>query len=159
MQRSFLIATLGLAALMILASSSLGAQQRPDDAAAAHSPVVSTAIPRWSKIYIDPMPEGFDQYIKTAIQRQNVPVVVVSDLDQAEFEISGSAESKKAGAAKIIILGSWHSAEAATIQVTNLKEKSVIFAYSYSNWNSAHGKKSSAEACARHLKEKIESGK
>jgi hypothetical protein len=56
-------------------------------------------------------------------------------------------------------MGSWHSRESASIKIANLKTGTVAFAYSYNNDNSAHGKKSSAESCAKHLKEKIESKK
>ena len=56
-------------------------------------------------------------------------------------------------------MGSWHSRESASIKVANLKSGVIAFAYSYNTDNSAHGKKSSAESCAKHLKEKIESGK
>jgi hypothetical protein len=148
-----------LAFLAIFASASLWAQQPQGRAPATGPSASASAIPRWSKIYVDPMPDSFDTYMKAAIREKNVPVVVVSQLDQADFELFGTSTSKKAGAAKIIILGSWHSSEAASIQVLNLAEKTVVFAYSYRNWNSPHGKKSSAEACAKHLKEKIESSK
>jgi hypothetical protein len=51
----------------------------------------------------------------------------------------------------------WQSNEQASIQVANLKTSEIVFAYSANKQNSAHGKKSTAEACAKHLKEKIES--
>jgi hypothetical protein len=40
-----------------------------------------------------------------------------------------------------------------------MKTSEVVFAYSVNKKNSAHGKKTTAEACAKHLKEKIESRK
>jgi len=52
-----------------------------------------------------------------------------------------------------------HSNEQASIQVSSIKSGQVVFAYSANKQSSAHGKKSTAEACAKHLKEKIESGK
>ncbi|MEP7339218.1 MAG: hypothetical protein ABI977_15895, partial [Acidobacteriota bacterium] len=76
-----------------------------------------------------------------------------------EFEIGGTSESKKAGAAKILITGSWRSREQASITVTNLKSGEAVWAYSVNKSDSAHGKRSTAEACAKHLKEKIESKK
>jgi curli biogenesis system outer membrane secretion channel CsgG len=50
----------------------------------------------------------------------------------------------------------WRSNEQASIQIVNLKTSEVVFAYSVNKVSSAHGKKSSAEACAKHLKEKID---
>lgn len=144
-----------LALVVLFAASCVSAQAPPDGIAAAQS----QPIPRWSKIYIAPMPDSFDRYLKRAIQEKNVPVVPVSERREADFEITGSARSKKANAAKILILGSWHSSESATIRVVRLRDQAVVFRYSYHNWNSAHGRQSSAEACAKHLKEKIEGGR
>jgi hypothetical protein len=105
------------------------------------------------------MPDGFDQYIKTALDKKKVPVTVVEKRDDADFEITGYSETQKAGVGKKLIMGSWHSRESASIKVANLKSGIIAFAYSYNNDNSAHGKKTSAESCAKHLKEKIESSK
>ena len=114
-------------------------------------------IPAQSKLYIAPM-NGFETELRTAIEAKHVPVQVVTDRDQADFEIKGTAESQKAGAAKKIIMGSWHSKEEASIQVFDVKSSEIVYAYSYHNDNSMHGKKSAAESLAKHLKDKIESG-
>jgi hypothetical protein len=117
------------------------------------------AIPAGSKVFISPLKDGFETELAAALQAKKVPVEVVTDKSAAEFEIGGTSESKKAGAAKIIFMGSWHSAEQASITVTNLKSGEASWAYSVNKRDSAHGKRSTAEACAKHLKEKIESGK
>lgn len=119
----------------------------------------SVVIPKGAKVYIAPMPDNFHEFIKSALAAKKVPVTIVENRDQAEFEISGSSESQKASTAKKLIMGSWHSRESASIKVANLKSGVIAFAYSYNNDNSAHGKKTSSESCAKHLKEKIESGK
>jgi hypothetical protein len=119
----------------------------------------SLIIPKGAKVFIASMPDNFNDFIKTAIEKKQVPVTVVENRDQADFEITGFSETQKAGAAKKIIMGSWHSRESASIKVANLKSGVIAFAYSYNTDNSARGKKSSSEACAKHLKEKIESGK
>jgi hypothetical protein len=112
-----------------------------------------------AKVFIHPMTDGFDTYLKSAIEKKKVPVTVVASRDQADYEIKGSAETQKASAAKKIMLGSWHSDEQASISVSGVKSGEVVFAYSANKKNSAHGKQSSAEACAKHLKEAIEKGK
>jgi hypothetical protein len=84
---------------------------------------------------------------------------VVDTSDQAEFEIKGTSETQKAGTAKKIFMGSWHSDEQASISVTSVQSGEIVFAYSANKKNSAHGKQSSAEACAKHLKEAIEKKK
>ncbi len=119
----------------------------------------STLIPPGAKVYVAPMPDKFDDFLKAAIQNKKVPIVVVANRDEAEFELTGYSESQKASTAKKLIMGSWHSRESASIKVANLKTSAIVFAYSYNTDNSAHGKKSSAESCSKHLKEKIESHK
>jgi hypothetical protein len=112
-------------------------------------------IPANSKFFLAPM-GGFENDLKAAIESKKVPVVLVTDKDQADYEISGTAESEKAGAAKKIIMGNWHSNEQASITVSDRKSGEVVFAYSVNKKSSAHGKRSTAEACAKHLKEQIE---
>jgi hypothetical protein len=116
-------------------------------------------IPKGAKVFIAKMPDSFNDYLEAAIEKKKVPVQVVESREAAEYEITGFSETQKASTAKKLILGSWHSRESASIKVTNLKSGVVAYAYSYNNDNSAHGKKSSAESCAKHLKEKIERGK
>ena len=116
-------------------------------------------IPPGAKVFLAPMDNGFDSNLKAAFQSKKVPVVLVADKAQADFEISGHSESQKASTAKKVILWNWHSNEQASIQAVNLKSSEVVFAYSVNKVSSAHGKKSTAEACAKHLKEKIESKK
>jgi hypothetical protein len=128
------------------------AQQAPSST----SPEV---IPAGSKVFVAVMPDGFDQYIKAAMEKKKVPLTWVEKRDDADFEITGYSETQKAGLGKKLIMGSWHSRESASVKVANLKTGTVAFAYSYNNDNSAHGKKSSSESCAKHLKDKIESGK
>ena len=114
-------------------------------------------IPAGSKVFVAPIEDGFDNYLKAALKDKKVPVEVVDKRELADFEISGHSETQKASTAKKAIMWDWRSNEQATIQVTNLKTSEVAYAYSVNKPSSAHGKKSSAEACAKHIKEKIES--
>ena len=117
------------------------------------------AIPAGAKVFISPMNDGFEKDLVAALQAKKVPLEVVAEKEKADFEIGGTSESKKAGAAKILITGSWRSREQASITVTNLKSGEAVWAYSVNKSDSAHGKRSTAEACAKHLKDKIESKK
>ena len=87
------------------------------------------------------------------------PVVLVASREEADLEINGTSESQKAGAAKKVFMGSWHSDEQASISVTSIASGEVVYAYSANKKNSAHGKQTTAEACAKHLKEAIEKKK
>jgi hypothetical protein len=112
-------------------------------------------IPPGAKVFVTPM-GGFETYLKAALEKKKVPVTLVEDRTKAEFEISGAAESEKASTAKKVLMLDWHSKEQASIKVTNVNTSVVVFAYSVHKASSAHGKQSSAEACAKHLKEAIE---
>ena len=113
-------------------------------------------IPPQSKVYLAPM-GGWESDLKTALQSKKVPVEVVAERDKADYEITGTSESQKASTAKKLIMGDWHSNEQASITVTEIKSGEVVYAYSVNKQSSAHGKRSTAEACAKHLKEQIES--
>jgi len=122
--------------------------------ARAEDKAADKTIPAGSKVYIAPA-EGFENALRAALDTKKVPLTVVDDKSKADYEITSHAESQKAGAAKKILLGSWHSREEASIQVSDLKSGDVVFAYSFHADNSNHGQRSSAESCAKHLKEHV----
>lgn len=111
-------------------------------------------IPAGAKIYVQPM-DGFESYVIAAISKKKVPVIVVADKEQADFEIGGAAESQKAGWAKVLLTRSAQSTEEASINVTNLKTGVIVFAYNVNKQSAVRGKQSAAEACAKHLKQQI----
>jgi hypothetical protein len=114
------------------------------------------AIERGSRIYVDPMDGGFDTFLVAAIVKKQVPVTVVTNKTKADYEISGIAESDKAGWAKMLFMGSEQSTEMASVKIVELKSGDVVFGYAVHKGNSYRGKQSAAEACAKHLKNKIE---
>jgi hypothetical protein len=136
--------------LVILAAATMFA------ARAEQSKDAAPKIPKGAKVFVAPISDGFDTYLKEAIAKKNVPVEVVASREQADYEITGVAESEKASTAKKVILGNWHSREEASINLTNIKTSEIAWAYSVHQEASTHGKRSSAEACAKHLKEAIE---
>ena len=112
------------------------------------------SVPAGAKIFIAPM-NGYETFVKAAIEKKKLPIAIVEKREDAQFEISGASESQKAGVGKILITGSWHSTEDASIKLTNIETSVVVFAYSVHKANSVHGKQSSAEACAKHLGDAI----
>src|SRR5713101_5718318 len=96
----------------------------------------SKKIPAHSRIYIAPM-DGFENDLKAAMETKKVPLEIVAARDQADFEISGTAESQKASTAKKVILWNWHSNEQASIRVSDLKSGEIVFAYSVNKQSSA----------------------
>ena len=116
----------------------------------------SRAIPPGSKVYIKPMEGGFDIYLAAGLVKKQVPLVVVRDKSQADYEIEGIAASQQAGWAKILFTGSDAPREYASFKMTDRKTGEVVFAYAVHKENAPRGKQSAAEACAKHLKERIE---
>ena len=112
------------------------------------------SIPSGSKVFLEPM-GGFETYLKTAMTKKKVPLQIVEDKTQADFIITGHSDSEKASTAKKVIMGNWHSNEDASINVSSVKTGEVVFAYEAHKESSAHGQQSTAEACAKHLKDQI----
>ena len=121
----------------------------------AAEPVPPAKMPRGARVYVAPM-GGFENYIIAGITNKNVPVVVVTDRDKAEYEIRGSAETQQASWAKMLFLGSQNTNEQASINVQEIKSGTIIFAYSVNKMNSVRGKQSAGEAIGKHLNEVIE---
>jgi hypothetical protein len=145
---------IALAVIFFLAAVSVFSQSTE-----TQSQEVDKRVPKGVKIYISPLDNGYHIYLAAAIQKKEVPVVIVTDKSRADFELTAVTESEKAGWAKMLFLGSGASAEQASFQLVNIKTGIVSFGYNVNKSNSARGKQSSSEACAKHLKEKIESGK
>jgi hypothetical protein len=114
-------------------------------------------ISQGAKVFVAAMSDDFDSYLKKAIADKKVPLQIVTNRELADYEITGSSDTQKASTAKKVILGNWHSREEASIKVIDLKSSEVVWSYSVHKEASAHGKRSTAEACAKHLKEAVES--
>ncbi len=131
-------------AIVILAGfSSLGADQP------------KKTIPSGSKLCIEGE-QGFDTFLTAALAKKKVPVSVVDDCGRADFKIAAATQSDKASWSRVVFLGQTGSNEEASMKVTNIKTSEVVFAYAVHKRNSARGKQSSAEACAKHLKDAVQ---
>lgn len=140
------------------------AQETPATNALSNDPFTAQIIPRNSKVYIAPFKserteggaEGFESYMAAAMRKKEVPLIIVADRSQADFEIAGTADKKGAGAAKKILLGDWRSTTSASLTVTNLHTGVVAYADSSHRESANKGLRSSAEKLAKYLKQKIE---
>ncbi len=162
---------LALAALALLTFSAIAAAQDPAPAATP-KPATATIsatdkfeaerIPRNSKVFIgnfyqegDNDNRGFASYLAAALRKKEVPLLIVTVRDEADFEISGTSERKKAGWAKTIF-GSGMDSASASITVTNLRTSVVAYADSSHRNDAVRGQRSTAEKLAKYLKKKIE---
>jgi hypothetical protein len=139
--------------LMFGSASGIFATAQDPISAATLRPA-DTRIPRNSRVYIAPI-DGFEQYLAAAFRKKSVPLVIVVDRDQADFEITGTHQEKEAGWAKMIFISPLPSASA-SIQVVNLKTKVVVYADSSHRHTANRGERSTAEKLAKYLKKKIE---
>ena len=127
-------------------------------------PFLAARIPPNSKIYIAPFQSedaskpvvGFETYMAAAIRKKGVPVTMVADRSQADFEIAGSADKKGAGLAKKWLLGDFRRSTSASLTVTNLHTGVVAYADASDRASANRGLRSSAEKLAKYLKRKIE---
>jgi len=131
----------------------------PDD------PFKARLIPRNSKIYIAPSTAedpgkkqavGFETYLAAALRKKGVPLLIVADRSQADFEISSTADSKGAGWAKKIFLGDYRKSTSSSMSVINLRTGVVAYADSSDKASANRGLRSSAEKLAKYLKKKIQ---
>jgi len=111
-------------------------------------------IPSGSKIYVAPM-GGFENYVIAGIQKKKVPVIIVTDREKADFEITGGSESDKANWAKMLFVGTQASAEQASVVVRDIRAGEVVYSYSVNKINSVRGKQSTGEAIGKHLKQVV----
>lgn len=138
-------------ALVVSLAVPARAQQGPELSQDANA-----TIPAGAKVFIGGIEGGYDIYLAAAMHKKEVPIVMVTDRAKADFELSGVSETEKAGWAKIVFWGNTSSKEQASVKMVNLKTGTVVWGYNVNKSNSARGKQSSAESCAKHLKAKIE---
>lgn len=129
------------------------AQSQPTQSAASSAPASVEVMP--NSVFIAPM-SGFENYLAAAFDKKKVPLTVVADQARAAYVITGTAEEKKPGAMKMLVFGQIHADNAASIQMVDQRTGAVVFAYAVNKKNTLHGDQTTAEACAKHLKEKLE---
>ena len=116
---------------------------------------VSMKIVPGSKVYIAPM-EGFENYLAAALGKKKVQLVPVADQRLADYVITGTSVDKKAGWAKIVVMGHIRSDNAASITMTDRRTGAIVYAYAVDKKSTMHGQQTTAEACAKHLEAHIE---
>jgi len=150
MRRIGLTRILAIAVICILLAADAKAQQKP------------AAIPAGSKVFLNSM-DGFETWLVAGFAKKKVPLVIVTEQDQGDFEISGTIqilepsqwEKIVAVAARVADERSYVSTRVdVAISVTNRKTGEIVYGYAWRGTRRAQ--QSAAEACAKHLKRKIE---
>jgi len=96
-----------------------------------------TAIPAGAKVYIHQM-KGFGTDIAAGFRHRHVPLAIVDDLGQADFEVTDESQSQPRG-----------SREQVTIKVVNRRTRVVALTYALNS--SFRRKQSAAERCAKFI--------
>ena len=108
-------------------------------------------IPKGSRVFIQPIDNGFENYLAAAIQKKAVPLTMVTRREAADYEISVSGESESASQFDMWLTGTAYTKEDAAITVRDLKTKDVVFVFKVKRTMAPRGKLTSAEACAKAL--------
>ncbi|HEY4356627.1 MAG TPA: hypothetical protein VGN16_12825 [Acidobacteriaceae bacterium] len=145
---------LSLAALLCLCATAFAQTEKPAEKPAAPAPAQPAKLTAGSAVFIEPM-DGFDSFLAAALIKKQVPLRIVDDKTKADFIITGSAKEEKAGWAKTIFVSPAPHAQA-SISVKDEKTGDLVYAYNVDKSSSARGNQSTAEACAKHLKQEIE---
>ena len=90
-----------------------------------------------------------------ALRKKGVPLIMVADRSQADFEILGSADKKGAGFVKKWLLADFRRSTSASMSVTNLHTGVIAYADASDRASANKGLRSSAEKLAKYLKRKI----
>lgn len=116
-----------------------------------------TYIRAGSKVYVEDIAglPGFENNLVAAFQKKQVNLLIVADRSLADFEVTGFAQSQKAGWAKIIF-GSGLPESEAGIQMANIRTGVIAYAVASYKVDSLNGNKSTAEHLAKNLRQKME---
>jgi hypothetical protein len=104
-----------------------------------------------SRVFIEPM-GGFETYLSAAILKKKVPLIVTDDRDKADFIMTGTSHLERASWAKTIFISGAPQA-GASIAIKDAHTGDLVFAYSVDKYNAARADQSTAEACAKHMKD------
>jgi hypothetical protein len=90
--------------VLLLLTTGYGEFARAQQPQAQAPAQAQTKIPAGSKVFVAPM-GGFETPLRKAIADKKVPIEIVEQREQAEYEITGTSESRKASTAKKVIPG------------------------------------------------------
>lgn len=113
-------------------------------------------MPVNSKIFIAEMPEDFNTYMAAALKDVEIKLLIVTDKEKADFEMSGGAKpSQRNSWARVIFAGQTGSKESASVTISNIKSSVVVFSAASDRSNARRGLRSVANKMARELRDKM----
>jgi hypothetical protein len=138
----------------------------------------ASQIKSGATVYIEPM-NGYETYLAAAIAKKQVPLLVVADESKAEYIITSTVSHSRPtqpavvvnntnnvnstgnsayerGATQAMQQSAARGATSASISVIDAHSSQIVFAYAVGKTGNTNQIQSTAEACAKHLKEFIE---
>jgi hypothetical protein len=137
-------------------------------------------IPPNATVYIEPM-DGYETYLAAAIAKKQVPLILVADKSKADYVITSTVSHRTSAQPAVVInntngngggntgfdqgaraaeaRAAARGATSASISVIDAHSSQIVFAYAVGKAGSTNQIQSTAEACAKHLKEFIEKPK
>jgi hypothetical protein len=147
-------------AFVLLTSSTIALAQSPQ-------------IKSGSTVYIEPM-DGYETYLAAAFLKKNVPLVVVTKRDKADYTITSSVSQRAPSTPAVVINntnGDNNSGShggypgpgafgrtSVSISLIDNSSSQIVFGYAVGK-GTPNQLQGTAEACAKHLKEFIEKPK
>jgi hypothetical protein len=148
------------------------------------APVVGFAqvpqIKSGATVYIEPM-DGYETYLAAAFEKKQVPIIIVADKDKATYIVRSTVSHRTPNQPAVVINNTngnnngnsgfeegmrraeaeraARGATSASVSVIDAHSSQIVFAYSVGKAGNTNQLQSSAEACAKHLKEFIEKPK
>lgn len=110
-------------------------------------------IPSGSKVFVESS-DGFEIYLAAAFQKKKVPLVIVGNRERADFILEAQSKHEEKNWASKIFLNHRDTSEAA-VRLIRASDGEVVWAYAVHKKNSVRAHQSTAEACAKHIKEMI----
>jgi hypothetical protein len=125
-------------------------------------------------VYIEPM-DGYETYLAAAIAKKQVPLVLVTDRTKADYIITSTVSQHSPSQPTVVVnnttnvnsngfpagggfphagYGASQGSTSASISVVDVHSSQIVFAYAAGK-SANHQLQSTAEACAKHLKEFI----
>ncbi len=138
---------------MFVLASALVLPARSRGPVAPPSPDPGGRIRRHSKVFIAPM-GGFEVTLFAALDKQIVPLVIVQNPKQAEFEIKETGEDHVTWA-RMIFASQPLVQQQPEIVVTSLRTGDVVLSCPLVPMNSPRLRDALAQDCAKRLKRKV----
>ena len=142
-----------LCLLLFAGFTEVAAQPRPSPVPAVAAANRVSRIRRHSKVYIAPM-GGFETTLFAALDKQVVPLVIVEDPQQAEFQIKETGE-KRVTWARMIFASQPLITNQPEIVVSSLRTGEAVLVCPLQSVTTTQAKQRTAEDCAKLLKRKV----